>query len=72
MGVVNWYSDIPNILAGQGLFDAELREKWLRMIGFRNILVHEYLEIDRNIVFDVLHRHLRDIEALRAVFARFM
>jgi uncharacterized protein YutE (UPF0331/DUF86 family) len=42
------------------------------MIGFRNVLVREYLEIDRAILFDVLQSHLGDIKALRKVFAQFL
>ena len=45
-GVVNWYSDMPVLLAKAGYLDEELQEKWIRMIGFRNTLVHEYIEID--------------------------
>ncbi len=72
LGVVNWYSDIVTILADEGYLDAELKERWLRMIGFRNVLVHEYLDIDRAIVYDVLQNRLGDIEALRRVFAQFL
>lgn len=42
------------------------------MIGFRNMLVHEYIDIDRRIVYDVLQRHLDDLEAFRSLFARFL
>ena len=42
------------------------------MIGFRNVLVHEYLDIDRGIVYDVLQNRLGDIEGLRRVFAQFL
>ena len=42
------------------------------MIGFRNVLVHEYLDIDRRIVYDILQTRLRDFEALRRVFAQFL
>jgi uncharacterized protein YutE (UPF0331/DUF86 family) len=72
LGTVNWYSDIPSILADSGHLESALKEKWLQMIGFRNVLVHEYLEIDRAIVFDVLQNRLGDIEALRQVFAQFL
>ena len=38
------------------------------MAGFRNILVHEYLEIDRRRVFSVLKDDLGDFEKfIRAV-----
>jgi uncharacterized protein YutE (UPF0331/DUF86 family) len=42
------------------------------MIGFRNILVHDYLEVDRKIVYDVMQNHLQDLEELKKVFAEFL
>jgi uncharacterized protein YutE (UPF0331/DUF86 family) len=72
LGVVNSYSDIPSILAEQGYLATDLKEKWIRMVGFRNILVHDYLDIDRRIVYEVLQHGLEDLEALRQVFARFL
>ena len=42
------------------------------MIGFRNTLVHDYLEIDRNIVHDVLQHHLEDLEAIKSMLAGFL
>lgn len=72
LGVVNWYSDIPAILAERGYIGDHLREKWIQMIGFRNTLVHEYVDIDRRIVYDVLQHGLEDLEALERVFARFL
>ncbi len=72
LGIVNWYSDIPAILAGKGYIDSHLEKKWLQMIGFRNTLVHDYLEIDRSIVYDVLKNRLEDIEEIKRVFAQFL
>lgn len=72
LGTVNRYSDIPTILAEKGYIDPDLKEKWIRMIGFRNVLVHDYLDVDRRIVHRVLHEGLKDLEALRQAFARFM
>lgn len=72
LGIVNWYSDIPSILANKGYIDSDLEKKWLQMIGFRNTLVHDYLEIDRTIVYEILQRHLEDIEAAKRIFAQFL
>ena len=72
LGEVNWYSDIAAILAKKKHISDELREKWIRMVGFRNILVHEYLEIDRQIVYNVLQNNLNDLEELKLVFANFL
>ena len=72
LGIVNWYSDIPSILARKGYIDSDLEKKWLQMIGFRNTLVHDYLEIDRGIVYDILENHLEDIEAIKRIFTQFL
>lgn len=72
LGQVEWYSDIPRLLADRGYLSPELADKWIRMIGFRNTLVHEYIEIDRKIVFDVLQNNLADLEELKKIFARFL
>ncbi len=72
LGEVRWYSDIPAILAERAGLEPELKEKWIRMIGFRNILVHEYMEVDRRIVYEILQTGLEDLERLRRFFAAFL
>jgi len=72
LGEVNWYSDIPRILVEKGYIDRDLGERWIRMLGFRNVLVHEYLDIDRRIVYEVLQQGLEDLEVLKQFFARFL
>jgi uncharacterized protein YutE (UPF0331/DUF86 family) len=72
LGVVDWYSDVPRIFMEKGLISLELSEKWIRMIGFRNTLVHGYIDIDRTIVHEVLQNGLGDIEELKRVFAGFL
>jgi uncharacterized protein YutE (UPF0331/DUF86 family) len=72
LGTVNWYSDIPALLAKRGFIDADLEQRWMRMIGFRNALVHDYADIDRRIVYEALQHRLGDLEALRRVFAQFL
>ena len=72
LGVVDWYSDVPRLFLEKGLISSDLSEKWVRMIGFRNTLVHGYIDIDRTIVYEVLQNGLGDIEELKCVFARFL
>jgi uncharacterized protein YutE (UPF0331/DUF86 family) len=42
------------------------------MAGFRNLLVHEYAEIDHRQVFDILKNHLEDLIALAQAYQEFM
>ena len=72
LGIVNWYSDIPAILEKNGYIDSDMEKEWLQMIGFRNTLVYDYLEIDRRIVYDILQNHLKDIEKIKQIFAQFL
>jgi uncharacterized protein YutE (UPF0331/DUF86 family) len=72
LGEVNWYSDIPRILAQDGYIDSETEEMWVSMIGFRNVLVHQYADIDRQIVYDVLQNQLEAFQILRHFFAQFI
>ncbi len=72
LGEVDSYADIPSLLTGEGHLEESAKEKWIQMIGFRNILVHEYLDIDRGIVYDVLKERLGDFGELRKTFARFL
>ena len=72
LGTVDRYSDIPRILAERGYIDEALENRWIRMIGFRNILVHAYLDIDHRIVHETLHKGLEDLQALKRAFARLL
>jgi uncharacterized protein YutE (UPF0331/DUF86 family) len=69
LGAVDSYSDIPRLLREAGYSSVEIRENWIRMIGVRNVLVHDYLDVDRRLVYEVMQQRLGDFQALRGVFA---
>jgi len=54
LGKVEFYSDIPKILYDNKYIGDELRDVFIKIIGFRNILVHDYLDIDLDIVYEVI------------------
>jgi uncharacterized protein YutE (UPF0331/DUF86 family) len=57
-----------DLLARQKVVSKKLAVKLAAMAGFRNVLVHEYLEIDRHRVYRALTTDLRDFESfVRAV-----
>jgi uncharacterized protein YutE (UPF0331/DUF86 family) len=72
LGAVNWLSDIPRIFRKKNIIDDKTQDSWIKMIGFRNTLVHEYIEIDRKIVFNVLQNNLHELESLKKVMAQFL
>ena len=72
LGTVNWLSDIPALLCEHGYLDDSQMDIFVKMIGFRNTLVHEYIEIDRAIVYDILRNHLEEIRDLMRAFAKLL
>jgi uncharacterized protein YutE (UPF0331/DUF86 family) len=54
------------------VIDADLATRLRRMVGFRNIAVHEYQTFDPAILESILERHLGDLRALaNQVIERF-
>lgn len=54
--------EIFEILNENKLIGDDLRNSLCKMAQFRNILVHDYLKIDREIVFNILQHNLSDLE----------
>ena len=50
------------ILNEEKIIDLLLTEKMIRMTGFRNIIAHDYEEINYHTVYQVLHQGLNNIE----------
>jgi uncharacterized protein YutE (UPF0331/DUF86 family) len=65
-------ADAVRALATRGIIDAEVAETIARAVGFRNVLVHRYAEVDDRRVTD----HLADLEHLEVfvdgISARFL
>ena len=53
------YEEVTRRLARQGVLSAGLYERLRGLGGFRNILVHAYLEIDEERVYDFLQNELQ-------------
>ena len=50
-------------LAKRGLIERSLAQRLQRAVGFRNVLVHEYTEVDWKIVMQVIRTGTRDLAA---------
>jgi len=72
LGTFERARDLPDIFGEHNLIGEEDRETWKSMIGFRNVLVHEYVEIDRRMVYETLQHQLDDIRRLSHVFDQFL
>lgn len=49
------------ILEEQKVIDAKMKKSMQNMIGFRNIAVHDYKEIDEEILQDIIENNLNDL-----------
>ena len=71
-GVAGSFSEIFYILEQNKVITQTLADKMMAMVGFRNILVHEYEMIRLDIVCNILRTDLNDIEEfLLAIIDRF-
>jgi len=50
------------ILEEEKIISKDLTEKMTKMVGFRNVVAHDYEKINYDIVYDVLQKKLKDIE----------
>ena len=62
LGSVDNYKDIPRILLENDYIDSDQKELFVKIIGTRNILVHDYLDVDKEIVYRILNKNLGDLE----------
>lgn len=56
------YQEILLILGKISIIPKEFAKKIAKMAGFRNILIHNYLEINERLVFEYLQNNLSDFE----------
>ena len=58
LGVPQSVRDVFALLAQGGWIDAELADKLKRMVGFRNIAVHDYQALQLPILISIIETHL--------------
>ena len=54
-------ADSFRLLGKAGIINTELEKKLIGMVGFRNIVIHEYQKIDYHLVEDVIKKHADDL-----------
>lgn len=55
-------SEAFDILKEEKIISNELNEKMVKMTGFRNIIAHDYEKTDYEIVYNVLHSGMKDVD----------
>ncbi|HEV8674770.1 MAG TPA: DUF86 domain-containing protein [Methylomirabilota bacterium] len=55
------YAEAFDVLAEAGMLPGPERDAMVRMVGFRNVIVHEYARVEAEIVVRILRQHLDDL-----------
>lgn len=56
-------------LAQSGIIDTELATRMRKSVGFRNVMVHNYDDVNWEIVYAICSKHLGDFRAFARVFS---
>ncbi len=66
------YADAFKVLAENSVIDSELLVTMERMAKFRNVVVHQYEEVDAEIVIAILRKRLPDLERYIAAVLNYL
>lgn len=66
------YADIFRILREHDVIPESLLRELNGMAAFRNVLVHDYVRLDRKKVHDILHQKLDPMKKLGEIFAEMI
>ncbi len=70
LGAVEEYRDAIRLLGENGYLEDDLTARLIPMAGLRNILVYDYLEVDRDRIYDLLQENLGDLEEFAVQIGR--
>lgn len=71
LGIDRPFKDTAEVffaLAGENILPQGFAETMGEMTGYRNVLVHDYLKLDRKITYENIQKHLADL----ARFAKYI
>lgn len=71
-GLPSDYGQSFDLLAKHRIIDFEITKVLKKMVGFRNISVHEYQEINGEIVQSIIDHHLDDFEVYYTQVHKFV
>ncbi len=60
-GIIETLSDGFRVLKQKGYISESNMNNYIKMVGFRNIIAHQYVDLKKEIVFDVIKNKLKDI-----------
>lgn len=67
LGEIDFLRDGFRLLSQHKYISQQEEEKFIKMVGFRNIIAHEYLIIDKKLVYSILKNHVKDIKMFMGI-----
>ncbi|MFL0197113.1 type VII toxin-antitoxin system HepT family RNase toxin [Clostridium sp. WILCCON 0269] len=64
--------DIFLVLYENNILDEKIKINLCNMAGFRNILVHDYMKLDRGLVYEIINNNLRDMEEFTKIIIEYV
>lgn len=61
-----------SVLAERAVIAEELASRLRKMASFRNLVVHEYGEVDLKIVYEIWHKSLGDLKEFAAAVMKYL
>ena len=70
LGVPQDSRDAFVLLQTAGILSADLADRMQRMVGFRNVAVHEYTHLNLDVVRTIITKHLDDFRAYSSTIVK--
>jgi len=70
LGVPQETRESFEMLRAAGLLDETLADRMMRMVGFRNVAVHDYRKLDLDVVERIVRDHLDEFLAFESALVR--
>jgi uncharacterized protein YutE (UPF0331/DUF86 family) len=64
--------DVFVVLSEEGVVPSSLLPNLISMAKFRNLIVHDYAQIDNHVVFSILKRRLGDFDAFARAVVHYL
>ena len=72
LGLPSTYRQSFNLLGNNHIITPDLQEKLIKMVGFRNISVHDYSEVKPEIIHSIVAKNLTDFESFYTLIYNYV
>ncbi len=66
------YADVMKILSSANIVSEDLQNTLIKMVKFRNLLVHLYWEVDNQKVYNILINNIKDFKNFESAIRKFL